>query len=46
MNWKKLYKKLLFPPVWLMLLLTLLSAVTLTVIFIKGMQQSVPAYIA
>lgn len=45
MDWKKIGKKLLFPPVWLMILLTTLSAVLLTIIFVKGMEQSIPAYI-
>ena len=45
MDWKKIGKKLLFPPVWLMVLLTIASAVALTLIFVKGMEQSVPAYI-
>ena len=45
MDWKKIGKKLLFPPVWLMVILTLVSAVALTIVFVKGMEQSVPAYI-
>ena len=45
MDWKTIGKKLLFPPVWLMVLLTIASAVALTFVFIKGMEQSVPAYI-
>lgn len=45
MNWKKLGKTLLFPPVWLMVLLVILSAVALTMVFVRGMEQSLPAYI-
>ncbi len=45
MNWKRLGKKLLFPPVWLMVLLVIISAVALTIIFVKGMEQSILAYI-
>lgn len=45
MDWKKIGKKLLFPPVWLMVLLTITSAVLLTIIFVKGKEQSIPAYI-
>ncbi len=45
MNWKRLGKKLLFPPVWLMVLLVIISAVALTIVFVKGMEQSIPAYI-
>ena len=42
MNWKKL----LFPPVWLMLLLTLVSASALITVFIKGWEQTPAAYAA
>ena len=45
MDWKKLGNKLLFPPIWMMVILVIASAVALTLIFIKGMEQSVPAYI-
>ena len=45
MDWKKHGKKLLFPSAWLMVLLVIVSAVALTLIFIKGMEQTIPAYI-
>ena len=45
MDWKKIGKKLLFPPVWLMPVLVILSAVALTLVFVKGMEQSILAYI-
>ena len=45
MDWKKIGKKLLFPPVWLMMVLVIVSAAALTFVFVKGMEQSVPAYI-
>ena len=45
MDWKKIGKKLLFPPIWLMVVLVIISAVALTLIFVKGMEQSIPAYI-
>ena len=45
MDWKKHGKKLLFPPVWLMVILVIISAAALTLIFVKGMEQSIPAYI-
>ena len=44
MDWKKTGKKFLFPPVWLMLMLTVVSAVLLTVVFVKGWEQQVIAY--
>ena len=45
MDWKKLGKKLLFPPAWLMVILVIVSAAALTFIFVKGMEESIPAYI-
>ena len=45
MDWKKMGKKLLFPPVWLMVILVIVSAAALTCVFVKGMEQSIPAYI-
>ena len=44
MDWKKIGEKLLFPPVWLMVLLTALSAVLLTMVFVRGWEQHVVAY--
>lgn len=44
MGWKKTGNKLLFPPIWLMLLLTIISAVLLTVVFAKGWEQRIIAY--
>ena len=44
MDWKKLGKKLLFPPVWLMVILTVISAVLLTMVFVKGWELAVIAY--
>ena len=45
MDWKKLGKKLLFPPVWLMVVLVIVSAVALALIFANGMEARIPAYI-
>ena len=45
MDWKKIGKKLLFLPVWLMVILVIISAVALTLIFIREMEDSIPAYI-
>lgn len=46
MDWNKFLKKILFPPVWLMLALTVLSAIALTFIFVKGLEESVGAYVS
>ena len=46
MNWKRMGKKLLFPPGWVMAILSLFSAAALTAVFIKGWEQSAIAYIA
>lgn len=45
MEWKKLVRKLLFPPVLLMVSLVIISAVALPLVFVKGMEESIPAYI-
>lgn len=41
MNWKKIGKKLLFPPVWLMVLLVTACAAALTVVFVRHMEQRI-----
>lgn len=45
MDRKRIGKKLLFPPVWLLVILVLLSAAALIFVFVKGMQTSIPACI-
>ena len=45
MDWKKLGKKLLFPPIWLMILLTVLSAAALIAVFVNGWEETAIAYI-
>ncbi len=42
MNWKKF----LFPPAWITLLLTLYSTAALIVIFVKGWEQTIFAYLS
>ncbi len=44
MDWKRIGKKVLFPPVWLMVLLIIVSAVLLTMVFVKGWEQQIVAY--
>ena len=44
MDWKKIGKRVLFPPIWLMVLLTILSAVLLTMVFVRGWEQQIVAY--
>lgn len=41
---KLFWKKLLFPPVWLMLILLPVSAVGLTLVFVKGLTEAPVAY--
>ncbi len=43
-DWKTVGKKLLFPPLWLILLLTVISALSLTAVFLKGWETALPAY--
>ena len=45
MEWKKIGKKFLFPPVWLTVMLTILSTVVLIGVFLKGWEQTIIAYI-
>ena len=45
MDWKKTGKRLLFLPVWLMLILVVVSAGALVLVFVKGMEETIPAYI-
>ena len=44
MDWKKIGKKLLYPPVWLLALLTIASAVLLVTVFLKGWEEAPIAY--
>ena len=44
MDWKKFGKKLLFPPVWLIFLLTAASAALLVAVFLKGWEEAPIAY--
>lgn len=45
MDWKKTGKKLLFPPIWLIFLLTIVSAVALIVVFLNGLENHLIAYV-
>lgn len=44
MDWKKIGRKLLFPPTWLMVVLIVISAVLLTMVFLNGWDQEAMAY--
>ena len=44
MGWRAFLKKLLFPPVWLMVLLAVVSGAALTVIFLRGLSETPIAY--
>lgn len=46
MDWKKLGGKLLFPPVWLMVLLTMVSAGALSLVFVKGWTEAAVGYVS
>ena len=45
MDWKKLGKRLLFPPVWVVVLLTVASTIALIGVFVKGMDATIVAYV-
>ena len=44
MDWKKIGKKLLFPPVWLMAVLTVISGGLLAMVFVRGWEKSIVGY--
>lgn len=44
MNWKKIGKKLIYPPVWLMSVLTVVSAAALAVVFVRGIEKTPVSY--
>lgn len=44
MDWKKLGKKALFPPLWLMILLTIGCTVGLVLVFVRGLDTHPAAY--
>ncbi len=44
MDWKKIGKKLLFPPVWLMILLTVFSAAALAAVFVLDAEAAPVSY--
>jgi len=46
MDWKRLAQKLLFLPLWLILLLTVISTVLLVTVFVKGWDTSPVAYVS
>lgn len=45
-DWKKLLNKFLNPPIWVMLILTAVSAAALALIFAKGLEEHPVAYVA
>ena len=45
MNWKKIGKKLCFPPIWVLIILTVISASSLIFVFVRGFEESFIAYI-
>lgn len=45
MDWKAFGKKLIFPPVWLILLLTVFSVAGLVLVFVKGWSETPVAYV-
>lgn len=45
MDWKKVGKKLLYPPIWVILLLSVFSTVSLVLVFAKGLEESPIAYV-
>ena len=44
MNWKKMGRKLLFPPLWIIVVLTIFSTIALVWVFVNGLEASLIAY--
>lgn len=44
-KWKRIIHKILYPPIWIMILLTIISAVAVPLILIKGWDSSPVAYV-
>lgn len=44
MDWKRISKRLLYPPIWLIILLTVFSAAALVAVFVKSCDTSPVAY--
>jgi len=44
-DWKSICKKILFPPVWLVILLAVISAIALVAVFIEGWEMTPVAYV-
>lgn len=45
MDWKKILKKMIFPPIWVMVVLTLICTAELIIVFIKGLEKTAVAYV-
>jgi hypothetical protein len=45
-DWKKIGKKIIFPPIWVALLLTVICTIALVEIFINGWEMSILAYVS
>ena len=45
MDWKRTGNKLLFPPLWVMTLLSVCCAAGLVTVFAKGLKATIPAYL-
>lgn len=43
-GWKKHCKALLFPPLWVILLLAAVSSAALVAVFLRGLENTIPAY--
>lgn len=43
-NWKTIFKKLLYPPIWMIIILAILSSAALVAVFLKGITESPITY--
>ncbi len=45
MDWKKIGKKLLFPPIWVMIILTVISTAAIITVFVKDLNETPISYV-
>ena len=45
-DWKKVGRKILFPPIWVIMILTIICTTALVAIFVNGWEMSLSAYVS
>ena len=45
-DWKEIAKKILYPPIWIVIVLTIFCTIALVEIFVNGWEMTVLAYVS